>query len=62
MVVPTGPSCDRHEAATWALRWPWYFFMGPRQTRGLTGSAGRGNRTERTDRTNGRWHMAHGRI
>jgi hypothetical protein len=33
MVVPAGPSRDRHEAATWPLRWPWYFFMGPRQTR-----------------------------
>ena len=28
-----GPSRDRHEAATWQLRWPWYFFMGPRRTR-----------------------------
>ena len=33
MVVPAGPSRDRQEAATWPLRWPWYFFMGPRQTR-----------------------------
>jgi len=33
MVVPAGPSRDRHEAATWPLRWPWSFFMGPRQTR-----------------------------
>jgi hypothetical protein len=33
MVVPAGPSRDRHEAATWPLRLPWYFFMGPRQTR-----------------------------
>jgi len=33
MVVPAGPSRDRHEAATWPLRWPWYFSMGPRRTR-----------------------------
>src|SRR5205085_8385260 len=33
MVVPAGPSRDRHEAATWPLRWPWYSSMGPRRTR-----------------------------
>ena len=35
MVVPAGPSRDRHEAATWLLRWPGAFsrVLGGRASR-----------------------------
>ena len=48
MVVPAGPSRDRHEAATWLLRWPGAFsrVLGGRASRRRSAKHGGEDRAE----------------
>jgi hypothetical protein len=54
MVVPAGPSRDRHEAATWPLRWPGTFYGSSADARrggGQQSTAGRTAPNHRVERT-----------
>ena len=67
MVVPAGPSRDRHEAATWLLRWPGAFsrVLGGRASRRRSAKHGGEDRAEHFAGANSRrrsdWHE-HGFI